>query len=110
MQNVIVNNNDTLSSTNIYGTVGTSPVVILAATTPNAQNLNGINRKALLQIHNPSNTTFLAATLDGVAPVINGAGYTIAPLSTFVLDTLVPQGALTLIGSGSNSPYTLTYM
>lgn len=108
MQNVIVNNNDTLNSTNIYGTVGTSAVQILSSVT---LSYAGTPRRALLQIHNPSNANFLACTFDGVAPVVFGAGYTIAPLATFVLDTLIPQGGpLTLIGSNASSVYTITYM
>lgn len=101
MQNVILNTNDTVNSTNLYGTVGVTAVQILAA---------AVNRKILLQLHNPSNSSFLACTLDGTTPVVNGAGYTVAPLATFVLDTVVPQGPLTLIASGASSPYTITYM
>lgn len=107
MQNVSINAQDTTNSTNLYGVIGTTPVQILAASATPA---SGLARRILMQIHNPSQQYFLAVTHDGTSPVINGAGYTISPLSTYVLDSAIPQGPLTMIGSSAACPYTITYM
>lgn len=107
MQNVTINAQDTTNSTNIYGTIGMTAVPILAAI---QQSVTQQQRIILLQIHNPSNSNFLAVTHDGTTPGVFGVGYTIAPLATYVLDTVIPQGPLTMIGSAASCPYTITYM
>lgn len=104
--NVTLGGNDNVVETFIYGTVGTLAVQILAAAT-----LNPVSRRPgrqRLRVHNPSSTNSLAMTLDGTTPVVNGQGYTLPPYGTYDDTVQVSQGALTLIGSGSGSPYTIS--
>jgi hypothetical protein len=84
----------------ISGTVGTSSIVILAQNKANNY----------LRIINPSQQYFLAVTYDGLTtPVINGAGYTISPLSSDESSMFVPTGSVQLIGSSSACPYTVEW-
>lgn len=100
--NVLIGGNDpTLAS--LLGTVGTSPVPIVAAAASNYAN----NIRHYLYIHNPSATASLAYTVDGSAPAVNGNGFTIAPLGAKEWTDKVPQGAITIIASGSSSPYSI---
>jgi hypothetical protein len=82
------------------GTVGTAATVELAAPAL------GVVR-GFLQIENPSASASLAFTLDGSTPVVNGNGITLGPLGSATYDTWVPQGAVTMIGSGSSTPFTI---
>lgn len=86
----------------VTGTVGTSPITILA----------GNKAVNWLRLHNPnlSSGTFLAVTYDGVTiPVINGAGITISPGGDDYHDNFIPTGAVQIIGSTTGVSYTLMW-
>jgi hypothetical protein len=88
--------------TTVSGTVGTSPITVLASNVA----------KNFLKVHNPaaSGGNSLAYTLDGLTtPVVNGAGNTLYPGGSEICDTHVPTGAVQVIGSASNTPYTIEW-
>jgi hypothetical protein len=109
--------------TTVTGTVGTSATVVLVANT----------QRNFLKIHNPAAAggTSIAYTLDGfgtgttavpsgtngntipnaagTTPIVNGAGTTLYPGGAEICDVQVPQGAITMIGSGASSPYTIEW-
>lgn len=84
------------------GTVGTAAVVEVPAIVP------GVKR-GFLQIQNPtaSGGASIAYTLDGSAPVVNGNGFTLFPGGSATYDTWVPQGAVTIIGSGAGTAFSV---
>lgn len=87
----------------ITGTVGTSPITVLAAG----------RASCLLSVHNPnlSNGDFLAVTYDGVTtPVVYGAGKTISPGGDDQYIGFVPNGAVQIVGSTSGTAYTVTWL
>lgn len=87
----------------ITGTVGTTPVQILA---PNKSG-------QFLRIHNPNGSTgaFLAVSYDGVTvPVVFGAGTTIAPLSADDWTIFVPNGAVTIVSDMEDAAFTIMYV
>jgi len=84
------------------GTVGTGATVELAAPT------NGQVRQ-FLRVENPAATggNSIAFTVDGSTPVVNGQGVTLYPGGNALFDTWVPQGAVTIIGGGAGSPWSI---
>lgn len=92
----------------IYGTVGTSPVVILTFLPAHALPNLVLN---FLQIQCTSDTAKIAYTFDNVTPVINGAGNTLPPYWTEQCDTYVINGpgALKIIGSAAGTNFTIKY-
>lgn len=104
-ERVVLSQLDYSGEITFYGTVGTSPIVILNA----IGIIPGyplINRK-FLQIHNPSLTNSLQYTLDGAIPVVNGVGIWVPVGDTQTYDYRTLQGPLTIIGSAPGSPYTI---
>lgn len=84
----------------VTGTVGTSAVTVLAASL--ATNY--------LKVHNPSGTTYIAVTYDGLTtPVVNGAGTTIIPYGAEICDNQIPTGKVQLVGSTAGAPYTIEW-
>lgn len=63
-------------------------------------------RKYLI-VHNPSATGSMAFTLDGVTPVINGAGITLLPYGSVVLDQYTNDGTITAISSIATQTITI---
>lgn len=104
-ERVILNQLDYSGEVTYYGTVGTSPIVILSAIAI-IPGYPLINRK-FLQIHNPSLTNSLQFTLDGATPVLNGTGIWVPVADTQTYDYRTLQGALTIVGSAPGSPYTI---
>jgi hypothetical protein len=89
----------------VSGTVGTTPVTILA------KNKMG----QYLSVHNPNGDTgaFLAATYDNLtAPLVFGAGSrTISPLSADDFEVFIPNGALQLVSDQSGgAKYSVMYL
>ena len=83
------------------GTVGTSPVTILAAGTA----------IEYLRIHNPSKTAQLCVTYDGVTvPVVNSVGITISALGADEQTLQIPGGGVSLIADGASSPYYIEWV
>lgn len=81
-------------------TLGISSGIALAA--------NSVRQ--FLQIVNNSSVASantLAFTLDGTTPVINGNGITLLPGGNATYDTFVPLGAVTVIGSATNTAYNI---
>lgn len=85
-----------LTATNL----GTTQATVLASDT----------NRGFLQIQNVGSSNNLACTLDGTAPVINGNGIQLSPLSAVFYDTFVPTGAVTCIGSAASTAYSVTYL
>lgn len=85
----------------ITGTVGTSPITILA----------GLVTGSLLRVHNPNlgNGNFLTVTYEGSTPVVFGAGITISPGSDDFYDTFIPNGPVKIVGSAAGTNYTLMW-
>jgi len=81
-------------------TLGTSQATVLAADA----------NRGFLQIQNVGSANTLACTIDGTAPVVNGNGIQLLPLSAVFYDTFVPTGALICIGSAASTAYTVTYL
>lgn len=110
--NVTVNAQDTTNIQTYYGTVGTSATTVIASLAAAAGAIatqTGLRQH--LQIHSPSASASVAYTLDGTAPVINGQGLTLTSTNpTSLYNIKVPQGAITLIGSGASTPYTIVVM
>lgn len=82
------------------GTVGTSAAIALTAN----------NNRQYLTIQNVHATQNLGYTVNGTTPIIAQAGtFTLTPGQQVILDTFVPTGAVTVIGSGASTAYTINW-
>lgn len=81
------------------GTVGTSPVVVLQQD----------SQRQFFQIQLTDANNTLAYTVDGSTPAINGTGKTLTSLASETRSVYVPTGAITVIGSGSNTAFYIEW-
>lgn len=92
----------------IYGTVGTTPVIVLRFLTGHGI-MNPVQN--LLQIQNTHDTNFLAYTFDNTTPAVNGGGNTLPPYWDEQCDEYVINGPgnLTIVGSAAGTTFTIKY-
>jgi len=78
-----------------------------AAPTDKVTSLTVPSAKKYLIVHNPSETAYLALTLDGTTPVVQTNGITLFPGGTFTSDQYSMNGALSMISSAASQSATI---
>lgn len=87
-----------------YGTVGTSAAVALAQANP-------VGTRFFLQIQNTHATQDIWFTVDGTTAAV-GSGFKLpgGNAASATYDLVVPQNAISIIGSAAGTTYTLAYV
>ena len=78
-----------------------------AAPTDKVSALAVPNAKKYCIVHNPSETAYLAFTLDGTVPVIQTNGITLFPGGTFTSDQYSMNGVFSMISSAASQSVTI---
>ena len=84
----------------LNGSVGTTAAM-------NVVPANSARGRSLVIVQNTHASQNLGVTFDGATPVIGGNAITLVPNGSILLDSAVPQGGISVIGSGSGTTYMI---